>query len=352
MNNLKVALKNIPKLCLHTVLIKPSAVNRNIKLDNFIIPREKLEKLEEINDLCIKYTLCEIANFPILSTLFNNHSTKIDKLKEQYNSDIVNLNPPKSVKDINWEEVLKSNMLDKNSISNFIYNMDTLKGWSNPIMQKYITSIYSQNNIPTWIYGTKYNENIPPSLADIVKFYTYEPNTNLHYLLVSGPKLLYEFDTYDESLTKYVKLTQIDKVSICINSYLDDVKNSCHKINHIIMIEDEIEKAGNVANLVKNMDFKMIIAFCYPDKAYCGWIQAMVEATLAVPGGKECMTQYLLNSSTPIFNSIMNNPLVESCGHTLNTCEWTHKHVRDYFRLTPEEFLKSRLRMLKNNTIK
>ena len=86
MNNLKVALKNIPKLCGHTVLIKPSAVNRNIKLDNFIIPREKLEKLEEINDLCIKYTLCGIANFPILSTLFNIHSTKIDKLKEQYNS--------------------------------------------------------------------------------------------------------------------------------------------------------------------------------------------------------------------------------------------------------------------------
>jgi hypothetical protein len=140
-------------------------------------------------------------------------------------------------------------------------------------------------------------------------------------------------------------LTEIDKVATHINSCLDDVADTCHRLDHIIMVGDKIEKAGGVENLVKNMDYKMVIALCYPDKASYKWIQAMVEAILSDPEVKELIKNgdtLSQDSHNKIFTSIANNPLVDACGHSGGSFNWTYNHARDYIRSTPEKFVNTR----------
>jgi hypothetical protein len=330
-------------------LIKPSRVNRNINVYNFIVPfsQEILEELENISYMCKREGFAEIGNVLRLSDLLNDHSTKLNEFMQQHRSKVVYLNEPMSVRDINWKEVVKSNMLENETCtSNFVYNMDTLNGWSNPVVQKYMSSIYSQRRVPSWVCDARISE-IPSSLSNIIKSYRREPYTDLYSLFVSGPKFLYGFNTYDGSLTKYVELTEIDKVAKCINSCLDNIKDTCSKIGHRAMVEDRLENAGSIAKLVKNMDYKMIIAFCYRDKEQRIWIQSMIGAILSDPKIKESVKNgdgLSQDSRNKIWESIVHNPFVYECGYSEGYFYMIYRHARDYICSTPEEFVNSRLR--------
>ena len=290
-------LTEIPRLMRRVKYITPSDTNRIIDLRRFDVSQQ-FDRLHVLTDLIKRHNehqnlsggVCSDFQIP-LPNLANDYHYAIDELEKANNTNIIKLNKPLHTRDINWETVLTSHVLGNNT-KDFVFNMGTRKGWLNPSVQEHIKYIYTSHNIPQWIVDE--NLQVPNNISDVMTGWTYPTNTLYRYhLFVHGPKLLYDFDTNDRSFTNYAELKRIDSLAGGINMRLLGLHQHCMLLSNILTVEHKINKAGTIANLVKNTDLGSLLDMCFPVntcrlKAHV--IKSLIDATLDVPGGKERTT--------------------------------------------------------------
>jgi hypothetical protein len=288
-------LTEIPRLLRRVQYINPSDTNRIIDLHRFDVIHQ-FDRFYVLADLIKSHIEYQAPprensiniNMP-LPRLVDEHRSCINNLEQANKSSIIKLNKPLNTTDINWEVVLKSNILEYN-ITDFVFNMGTQKGWLNPSVQEHVKNIYLTHNIPPWIVDN--NLQVPENLSNAMVGWRHSTQIPYRYpLFVHGPKLLYNFDTNDQSFTNYAELMRIDNIATTINKRLSLLHRDCILLSNILAVEYKINKAGGVENLVKNMDLKTLLYMCFPvntlDRQV---IKSLIEATLEVSGGKEYMT--------------------------------------------------------------
>lgn len=393
---LRNMLTEIPRLLRQVKYINPSDTNRIIDLRQFDVSQQfdRLYVLTDLIKACQIDTdlikcrpayqapsgdndMQDISSCQIpLPNLVNNYHSAISKLEEANSSNIIKLNKPLHMRDINWETVSTSYILGNNT-EDFVFNMGTRKGWLNPSVQEHIKYIYLNHNIPPWVVDN--NLQVPENISDAVARWRYSILGPYRYpLFVHGPKLLYNFDTNDHSFTNYTELMQIDNLASDINKRLFRLRGHCMLISNILAVEHKINKAGNVENLVKKMDLKTLIDMCFPGnasriKAHSRHvIKSLIEATLEVPGGKEYMTAQYNHTelshtvdnvfrefadrnymgdpnNIKILESIIKHPLVDENEINKDNLVMLLQFVQLYLCDGPVEFLTDRLNWQKKN---
>lgn len=371
-------LTEIPRLMRRVKYITPSDTNRIIDLRRFDVSQQ-FDRLYVLTDLIKRHYelqdssggVCSDFQIP-LPNLANDYHYAIDELEKANNTNIIELNKPLHTRDINWETVLTSHVLGNNT-KDFVFNMGTRKGWLNPSVQEHIKYTYTSHNIPQWIVDE--NLQVPNNISNVMAGWTYQTNTPYRYhLFVHGPRLLYDFDTNDRSFTNYAELMRIDSLASGINMGLLRLRQHCMLLSNILAVEHKINKAGTIADLVKNTDLGALLDMCFPVntcrlKAHT--IKSVIDATLEVPGGKEYMTtrfsrdelvhtidnvfrgfadrNYMGDSNNiKIVESIIRHPYVDEHEINKDSCVLLMQVVQLYFCDGPVEFFTGCIRGQKN----
>jgi hypothetical protein len=259
---------------------------RLYNIEEFRIDPEKVKYFTTVKHQSDdEYTLLRVNSS--LSELFEDHNTKITSLTKNNCDNPIILNKPLSVDNIDWKRVLKYNMLGEYT-PDFVHNMYVQQGWSNPHIQKFTRKIYNTDKYPICTLENEIHENLLKYMKDWI--FT---EKNFESLFVTGPKLLYDFDTNDQSLNNYISIVDIDNTAHCINQILGKLDKRYRVSLHFNTYYDIFMKMDKYAinKFFKKFSHSEFINMCYIDvySAERRYLLTLIEWILDIPRGKEYM---------------------------------------------------------------
>lgn len=351
MNTLKKASIRLPRVS----LFKPSSVRREFDLENFGLPSDLEDRVEELNDASIQATNKEFLDFPKFSKHCYSYTDVFNtfKNKKMYGDNHMYLEQPTShsIVHINWDEVRKVKPLGVNT-DDFISHMHS--GWTDSNLQKYLRNIYETDVVPDWVNDTS-TTYMPNSIKQYAwrtsRGNSFEPQKTYYDLFVTGPQLLYEFDTQTDSLNHYVWLQSLDQNAQIINNAVDDLERKCEWLHYRMGIDQNIKECGGLDNYISGLtNVEIVSVGFHDDQVGDRFLGAMIEAIDSIEGAEDFIanrydTIYsrLTDADRNIMNAIQSYPEVDACGHSGTSVSWTLANAQSYYKNGPRKFLIKKL---------
>lgn len=356
MNTLKKASSLLPRI----KLFNPNSAKREFNLTEFGLPYNLKHNVKKLNDLSIEITNNELINFPKFVKHCNTYNDSFGEFITD-NDDSVDVYLTKPTDNsINWNMVKKSKMLGNNT-DGFLHIMGEdgnssfghRDGWRDSNLQKYLRNIFETDNIPQWVHGVKVN-SVPESLRKYAwSTYSVANRAERTYydLFVTGPRLLYEFDTKTDSLKQYMWMKSLDKKAHTVNNFADLLEHSCSSLHDKIVIAKEIEKCGSLDAYLADMTDEEIVTLAFHNDAFrAKCVGAMVEVINIVEGAKDLIVnRYDSPGFVPssadydIYTAIATYPKVRDCDHSELSELETFTYAKHYFKYGPKRFITNML---------